>query len=476
MKHLILPLVVLVLSSCVSTQPELQSKAQPNLGNVGVVPLPSDYSASRSDSVDLLIEGKEADDESVHENAKSISAWLKSFNSPELNQLVIAALKQNYDLRQQALGVRLAEQSVQIAGASLLPTLSFSLNAQRSDNILGQNNQFGLGLSAGYEVDLWGKLNTAQKQAQINLASQKAQYQVTERTLVRDVINASFDVSSADQLLGFLNQRLKNLSESLDVIERGYRRGLNSALDVYLSRNTLELERAGLANQHQIKFEALTSLKLLLGGYPDGKVGVSSPQLTLFLKPIDAGIPSELLQRRPDIELAWLNLLAADAGVAIAHKNRFPSVNLSASTNDSNQKLDQLLSGGSLAWSIAASLVQPLFQGGRLAALESQAKILLEQQEKRYLEIVFLALANVENELSREQVLVKRVDAFVHAEQNAVAALALSFDQYQRGLVSYTTVLESQRRAFDAETTLIQLRNQQLKNRANLLLALGGDF
>jgi multidrug efflux system outer membrane protein len=117
-----------------------------------------------------------------------------------------------------------------------------------------------------------------------------------------------------------------------------------------------------------------------------------------------------------------------------------------------------------------------LFQGGRLAALESQAKVLLEQQEKRYLEIVFLALADVENELSREQALAKRVDAFIQAEQNAVAAQALAFDQYQRGLVSYTTVLESQRRAFDAETTLIQLRNQQLKNRANLLLALGGDY
>jgi multidrug efflux system outer membrane protein len=467
MKYLLLPMTVLVLTGCVTTERE----AYPHLDKVDVEPLPADYSARSSDLVDATTDTK-AD----HDEGESITAWLISFNSPELELLVITALNRNYDLKQQALGINLAEQSVKITGASLLPTLNFSLNAQRSDNNLGQTNQFGLGLSASYEVDLWGRLKTSQKQAQINLAGQKAKYQLAERTLVRDVINASFDVSSAKQLLGFLSQRLENLSESLDVIERGYRSGLNSALDVYLARNTLELERAGLANQHQIKFEALTTLKLLLGAYPDGMTNVSSPQLTLFLKPIDAGIPSELLQRRPDIELAWLNLLAADAGVAIAHRNRFPSVNLSASINDSKHELDQLLNGGALAWSIAASLVQPLFQGGRLAALESQAKVLLEQQEKRYLEIVFLALADVENELSREQALAKRVDAFIQAEQNAVAAQALAFDQYQRGLVSYTTVLESQRRAFDAETTLIQLRNQQLKNRANLLLALGGNY
>jgi outer membrane protein TolC len=105
-----------------------------------------------------------------------------------------------------------------------------------------------------------------------------------------------------------------------------------------------------------------------------------------------------------------------------------------------------------------------------------QAKIVLEQQERRYLELVYLAFSEVEVELNRKQALSDRYDAFVRAEQNATAALELGLDQYQRGLVDYTTVLEAQRRAFDAQTTLIELRNQQLKNRVNLLLALGGDY
>lgn len=405
-----------------------------------------------------------------------ITRWLESFGSPELNLLVKGAIDNNHSLAQQALLVKLAEQNVRISKASLFPTLNLSLNAQRADSGTVQASDYDLALVAGYELDLWGKLNANQKQSTLNLASQKASYQLAERTLVRDVVNASVDTSTATQLLGLLSQRAQNLTESLDVIQRGYRSGLNSALDVYLSRNTLEQERAGIANQQQLKFEAQTRLELLLGEYPAGAISIAGGPMVLPTEPLSPGIPSELLLRRPDIQQAWLNLMAADAGVAIAHKNRFPSLNLSASLTDSDEDLGQLLSGGSLAWSLSASLLQPLFQGGRLAALEMQAKIVLEQQERRYLELVYLAFSEVEVELNRKQALSDRYDAFVRAEQNATAALELGLDQYQRGLVDYTTVLEAQRRAFDAQTTLIELRNQQLKNRVNLLLALGGDY
>ena len=470
MKFLPLLLSLFILGGCVGSEP----RESPDLVGRGVEALPAEF----SHDADLASDGSTEDtkESQASLNRHSAFSWLESFNSPDLNLLVEKAIEENYSLAQQATAVRLAEQSVRISRSELLPFLNLSVSAQRSDTGTAPANQYGLSLAAGYEVDLWGKLNTAQKRSQIDLANQRARYQEAERTLVRDVVNAGFDASSAEQLLGLLNQRFNNLTESLDVIERGYRSGLNDALDVYLSRNTLELERAGIANQQQVLFESLTRLELLLGEYPGAKLNVSGSLQSINLEPLEAGIPAGLLQRRPDIQQAWLDLLSADAGVAIAHRNRFPGLNLSASLSDSDQELGHLLDGGSLAWSVAASLVQPLFQGGRLAALEEQAKILLEQQEKRYLEVVFRALAEVENELSRGQVLNARYEAFVRAEQNANTALELAFDQYQRGLVPYTTVLESQRRAFDAQTTLIQLRNQQLKSRVNLLLALGGEY
>jgi len=453
MKFSLPPLSLLLLTACVGALPEPEA----DLNTLGVDSLPADYSQRTFDQF-------------------SAFAWLGSFKSADLNFLVEKAIKANHTLAQEAAAVRLAEQNVRISDSTLWPNLGLSISTQRDDTGIGSATQFGLSLTAGYEVDLWGKLNAAQQRSQIDLARQQASYLETERTLVRDVVNAGFDASSATQLLGLLNQRFTNLTESLDVIERGYRSGLNDALDVYLSRNTLELERAGIASQQQVQFESLTRLELLLGDYPAAKLIAPANLQSLHLEPIAAGIPANLLKRRPDIQQAWLELLSADAGVAIAQRNRFPTLNLSGSLSDSSQELDQLLDGGSLVWRAAASLIQPLFQGGRLAALEQQAKIRLEQKEKRYLQVVFRALAEVENALSRGQALNARYEAFVQAEQNADAALELAFDQYQRGLAPYTTVLESQRRAFDAQTTLIQLQNQQLKNRVDLLLALGGDY
>ena len=390
----------------------------------------------------------------------TVLPWLNSFESDLLNQHVETAINNNYALAQQASIVKIAEESVALSSAGLLPTLNIALNSQQSGSGVTKTSQYGLSLSATYEVDLWGKLSISQKRARIELGSQRAKYRDSEQRLVANVVNASFDSISASQLLAVLRKRLENITTSLDVIQKGYRSGINSALDVYLSRNTLELVKAEIANQRQVQFEARTRLALLLGEYPDGTLTTNSDPINLPLKTTDIGIPAGILGRRPDIEAAWLNLLVADAGLAIAHRNRFPSINLSASVSDSKTEFDQLLDGGSLAWTAVTSLVQPLFQGGRLAALENQAKILLDQREKRYLEVVFRAFAEVENELNREQTLKQRYEAFVQAEENATAALDLAVDQYQRGIVSYTTVLESQRRAFDAQTTLIQLQNQ----------------
>ena len=135
-----------------------------------------------------------------------------------------------------------------------------------------------------------------------------------------------------------------------------------------------------------------------------------------------------------------------------------------------------LLDGGNLAFTVGASLLQPLFTGGRLSALVDQARLQVTQAEESYLDTVYRAIAEVENELHRANSLAARYDAFTKAQINAEAALTLAFDQYQKGLVNFTTVLEAQRRAFDAQTTVVQLRNQRLQSRIALLLALGGDY
>jgi outer membrane protein, multidrug efflux system len=406
--------------------------------------------------------------------------WLDDLGDEELVTHVATAMQKNYLLAEQAQRVEEAKQLVTVSGADRYPDLSFSLDAARRQSIINEStktigNNFGLGLDLSFEVDVWGKLSDVEKQASLNLLAQEARYKDTQHNLAANVSRAWFNVISAGQLLTLFQQRLSNLDVDMDIIDRAYRQGLNSSLDVYLTRTTVEQERARVARQKQLLSEAIISFQLLLADYPDGRFDTKKT-LPIFDEAIPVGLPSELVSRRPDLQQAWMNLLATDAGLAIAHKQRFPRISLLASSSDVSDELGSLLNGSALAWSLLGNLTQPLFNAGRLKALEEQARTRVIQAEKQYLDQLYKAFAEVENAINRDASLKAQYQATLGAEENAVAALTLSFEQYQRGIVTYTTVLESQRRAFDTQSTVIDLRNQLLQNRIALYLALGGDF
>ena len=406
-----------------------------------------------------------------------IEAWLPTFNDPHLTELVNRAIAGNHGLGQQRAVVESVRQRARLARAARLPAVNLGLNSQRQRAFASApvNEQFDLSAVLNAPLDLWGALGDSERQALLELAAEEARYDAAEQNLVAAVVSAHYDAAAALQLQELLDQRLANLSQSLDVIESGYRSGINGALDVYLARNTLEQERANVANQRQERMQAIANLELLLADYPGGRFAAGE-RLPHRVRPVGVGVPAELLQRRPDIQQAWLELLAADAGLAVAHKNRFPALTLTANARDSKGHLGDLLNGGALAWTLAAGLTQPLFQGGRLDSLREQARLTIARLERRYLETVYQAIAQVETELSRARNLADRHEAIHEAQASAEAALGLAFDQYQRGLVGYITVLESQRRAFDAQSSLIRLHNRLIQNRVALLLALGGDF
>ena len=404
-------------------------------------------------------------------------AWLPTFDDPYLAGLVNRAIADNHGLAQQRALLESARQQVSLARAARLPGLGLGLSGQRQRAFPAApvTGQFDLSAVLNAPLDLWGALGDAEREAVLHLAAEESRYRDAERNLAAAVVSAHYDAAAALQHQELLEARLANLVQSLDVIESGYRSGLNEALDVYLARNTLEQERANVASQRQERMRAVTRLELLLADYPAGRFAAGE-RLPHMVAPVGAGVPAELLQRRPDIQQAWLELLAADAGLAVAHKNRFPALSLGASARDSDGSLGNLPGGGALAWSVAASLTQPLFQGGRLRALHEQAKLRIAQRERRYLDTVYRASAEVETELSRTRNLADRHEAVHDAQASAESALDLAYGLYQRGLVGYITVLESQRRAFDAQSSLIRLHNQLLQNRVALLLALGGGF
>lgn len=410
----------------------------------------------------------------------TVDNWLKDFDDPELERLVAEAIDKNYQLREERARLAQAEQAVIATRADRFPALDLSLGASRSgagsdDDARVRSTSYDASLGLFWDADLWGRLSAAQQTAQLELQAQRARVQLVERELAATTAKSLFAVMQARQLLDVARRRLENVKQSEEIVASGYRQGLNDALDLYLARNQVERQQASLAQQEQLALEAIADLQLTLARYPDGQMHIAG-ELPVLATAIPSGLPSDLLLRRADLQEAWLSLLAADANLAAAHKARFPRLTLFGSGGVASLEFADLLDGEGSAWSLIGDLSQPVFQGGRLAAQERIAAAQLRQAEQRYLDLVYRAFADVENAISRMLSLNERYRSFLDAERNASAALTLALEQYQRGLVSYTTVLESQRQFFDAEATVVELRNQLLQNRIDLYLALGGEY
>lgn len=406
--------------------------------------------------------------------------WLQSFDDEQLTALVSEAMASNYQLEQERSRLYQAEQVVVVTRANRFPDLDVSLGGSRrsfedTGGVSLVSESFDASLDSRWEVDLWGRLSSQQQAAQLDYQAQAARLEQVRRDLAAATVSLVFDSMEARQLLGVAERRLDNTVEAMEIVASGYRQGLNDALDLYLARNQVERQEANYAQAEQTYSESVADLQLALARYPDGRLALDG-ELPVIDDPIPAGLPSELLTRRSDLQAAWLNLLAADADLAAAHKARFPRLALVGSAGVASAEFSNLLDGEGAGWSIAGNLSQPLFQAGRLKALEEQARASVQIAEKQYLDQVFRAFADVENAISRSASLKERYESFLEAQRNSSAALELALEQYQRGLVSYTTVLESQRQAFDAEAQVVQLKNLRLQNRVTLFLSLGGEF
>ncbi len=403
--------------------------------------------------------------------------WLQQLQDPQVFSLVETALLQNQTLLQAGLDVAIKEQQLIATGADLWPSLDLSSRASRNkDNRpVSYKNASSASLELSYEIDLWGKLSASQRQANLEYLAEKASFEQSKQDLVADVVSGWFDVITNQQLLSLYKQREQNAEQNLDIIEAGYSQGLNEALDVYLARNELNTERSNIAAQQATLTKSIRDLERLTGQYPAGALNVDA-DLPLLDNTIPLGLPSELITRKPELKASWYQLLSTDAGLAYAHKQRFPSLNLSASISDSTARVSDLFSPSSLAWSLIGSISMPLFEGGRLKANEQQARLNVKRQEQAYLATLYDAFNDVETAISQEQALKVRYEKTLEAQANAIAAEVLAFEQYQSGLVTYTTVLDAQDRSFNAQSSVIEIKNQLIINRINLHIALGGDF
>ena len=420
----------------------------------------------------------------VSTNSLGDLPWWQVFQDDALQQLIRGAVTNNYDLR-------IAETRVEQAGAiaaqsraALFPQLGYEAEAARGRNALitvptankPVANLFVAAGSASWEIDLWGRLRRLNESARAQyFATLEAQHDV-RLSLISQVAQAYFQLLALDANLVIAKNATNAFSETLKIFSERLQHGVTSRLET----SAAEAARATAAAQipdleRQIALQE-NQLNVLLGRYL-GAVARNDSLLTQPSPPdVPAGLPSALLERRPDIREAEQQLRSANAQVGVAVANFFPHLTLTGLLGQVSPELSAVTSGGANAWSVAANLAGPLFQGGRLAAQYRQAKAARAQYWLQYESAVLTAFREVSDALiSRQRLAEARVEQerAVSAYQQAVQVVT---ERYRLGQSSYYEVLQEQQQLFPAENTLVQIRLNQLLNSVQLYRALGGGW
>ena len=430
------------------------------------------------------------------------NGWLSGFGDQDLVTHAQKALDNNPNLLASAAQLKSAIEQVTINGAQLWPraqlnyrdnetkvkgpagggvsnvggiAVDSSAGGQIGDTITTEVRTISATLDVSWEADIWGKLTQRKKSAALNAKAQAETFKAAEFSLVANVSRAWYNMITNKLQVELAEQRLESFERTAALIDENYKRGLRSALDVYLSRTDVQLQVSNLADAQFNYTQALRTFKTLLGEYPDSELQFSAvlPEIN---EPVPAGLPAELLTRRPDIRASQLQYEAQIASAKAANRDRYPSLTFSGSIGDSRDEFDALFDNDNMIRTLVAGLVQPVFLAGELKAREQSA---LYQAEASYASLVnttLTAFQEVEDSLSREESLKAQHTAVKEAVKFAQGGLDLALDRYQSGIENYTTVLEAQRRLFDSRRNEINIRNALLQNRIGIHLALGGDF
>lgn len=409
------------------------------------------------------------------------SDWWKNFNSPELNRLIDVSLTQSPDLRIAAERVRQAELQMNIAGASLFPALSLTAssgsNRTRADseNSWQSGDSSRVSLGASYEVDLWGRLAASRALAQASFNATEFDFESARLSLTGGVASAWFQYLALQQREYTARENIRIAQRVYDIVDVRYQNGVATAADRARQRtNLLSQQAALLPLQLQIR-QTRAALAVLLGQIPQGFALNDEQLMQLNLPSITAGVPAEVIVRRPDIASAEAQLQAADADLAMARTALLPSLQLGASAGSAAAALFALSDPtNSLGWSL--SLAQTLFDGGRLrnqtAISESRRVALVEQ----YRGAIIIALQEVDDALDRMDVNQQQEQSQTQIVAQAQRTLELTEVRYREGSDDLLALLDAQRSLFQAQDQLVLQRQARLNAAVDLYKALGGGW
>jgi NodT family efflux transporter outer membrane factor (OMF) lipoprotein len=403
--------------------------------------------------------------------------WWLSFGDPQLNRLQERMLGSNLDLRQSLYRLEQLDALRRSSGAGLWPTLTASASASRerspgmNGNTTSSNSRGSL--AASYEVDLWNRLHDKQQAAELRLQAGAKESESLLLSLTAQLAENYFIAAEQRAQIELVKQQIASNQQLLATASDRYRAGLATAEEIYQAQGNLTALKARLPQFQTALTRSEQAISLLLGRFAGEEVTAAAtlprPEVA------NASLPASLLQQRPDISAAFLQLQAVDHELAAALADTLPSLSLSANLGRSLSKLPSGDIEGTV-WSLAASLAQPLFDGGRRQAAVDQQSALRQQQATQMQQLLIKAVQEVETALIAEQNELLRYQQLEQQRLIGQQTLELNRANYRSGLISSSALLNSELQLLSIQSQQLSSQRDWLSSRISLARALGGGW
>ena len=416
-------------------------------------------------------------------------AWWKQFGDPVLDSLVTEAVASNYSVKVALANVDAASAILMQQRSALYPQVGYQgkgqhLNLTNQSEINGvqlgstaptTQTTYSLMLSASWELDLWGRIRRLSESAQANILANDAARRAVVLSLVGSVANAYLQLRSLDEQLAIARRTLGTYAESVRLFELQFKYGQISLLTLEQSRSQYEAAAAVIPQLENSIAVTENSLSALLGRNP-GPIARGKTLTELIPPTVPTGLPSQLLEQRPDIVAAEQQLISANALIGAAKALYFPSISLTGGLGASSNQLSNLISGGKITTALGANFTGPLFTGGLITGQVNQAQAQQQAAMFNYRSVVQSAFSDVNNALVGRIKLSEQVKAEKQRVMALSETLRLSTLRYDGGYTDYLSVLYAQQQLFPAELAYAQDLGQSLAAVVKVYLAMGGSW
>jgi NodT family efflux transporter outer membrane factor (OMF) lipoprotein len=408
--------------------------------------------------------------------------WWEAFNDPLLNDLEKQVSISNQNLAQAEAQYRQARALVQSARSGYVPTVGAGASADRSRSSAGGNtinrgvrDNYAISADATWELDLWGRVRRSVESSQAGAQASAADLESLRLSAQAELAQNYFQLRSLDTQKQILDDTIAAYRRNLQLTENQYAAGIVARADVVQAQTQLKTTQAQALDIGVQRAQLEHAIALLIGR-PASTFAIAPAPLAAEPPAIPVGMPSDLLERRPDIAAAERGMAAANAEIGVAKAAYYPTLTISAAAGFQSSSLSDLISAPNRFWSVGPALAQTLFDGGARRALTDQAVAAYDANVAFYRQTVLTGFKEVEDNLAALRILEEEARIQEEAVQSARHSVALTTNQYKAGLVSYLNVIVVQASALNIERNAVEIRNSRLAASVALIKALGGGW